>query len=222
MRTRVSGRNRFIIIVISAIVLLISIALIMWKMSSLTRDVLNNDNIRANVDCVSIAVFDEGEATEIFKTSAPDIELSKELMQKVNENKDDLCIVNLKYNFFNGTGKKIGDFAMDIVPIEKSVSELYAYSPLKMESQNENNFVFTQSIVMKKSHLDQKYFAEDLPLGFEADFRYTFSYTMQGWAGVKNLKFTTVKREEEIDEYELLFENESQSDAKSGGQGTNE
>ena len=39
---------------------------------------------------------------------------------------------------------------------------------------------------------------------------------MSGQTGEKALKFTTVKREEEIDEYELLFENEEKSDVSDG------
>ena len=218
MRTKVSGKKRLTIIIVSLIVLLISLIFIIWKMSTLTRDLLNNDNIRANVECISVAVFDDGEARDIFKTFAPGIELSEELLQIVNKNKTDLCIVNLKYNFLNGTGKEITDFTMDISPIENAVDKLYAYSPLALELKDENSFIFTQSIVMKKSHLDQKYFNEVLPLGFEANFKYTFSYIMEGQAGIKSIKFTTVKREEEIDEYELLFENESKSDAASDGQ----
>ena len=65
---------------------------------------------------------------------------------------------------------------------------------------------------MKKSHLDSKYFTDELPLNFEANLGYVFSYKMSGQSGEKMLKFTTVKREEEIDEYELLFENEEKKE----------
>lgn len=222
MRTRVSRKKRIAIITVASVVLLISLIFIMVKMSTLTRNLLNNDNIRANVDCVAAVTFDNGDVGDIFKTSAPDIEISQELLQKISENKSNFCIVNLKYNFLNNTGKKIGDFTMDISPVENTKSELYAYSPLKLESQKDNSFIFVQSLVIKKDQLDQKYFNEALPLGFEANFKYTFFYTMEGQAGVKTLNFTTVKREEEIDEYELLFENETKSDASSDGMATYE
>lgn len=185
-------------------------------MSSLTRDYLNNDNILANVDCVKITLFNENkDIKEIFKHEASDIELTQELFESVKSEKDDLCIVNLNYHFFNDTGKEINNFSMNIVPVENTKSKIYAYSPLKQETKDGNNFVFSQSIVMNKKHLDEKYFTSQLPLGFEANLRYTFSYKMSGQSGVKTLKFTTVKREEEIDEYELLFEEENKSDAVS-------
>ena len=218
MRTKVSKKNRLITVVIASILLLVSIIFIAWKMSSLTRDFLNNDNIRANVDCVGVTSFDDKDIKETIEAQAPDIELTQELFEIVSSKKEELCIVNLEYLFFNGTEKEISDFSMKIAPVENGGSEIYAYSPLNHKSKEENNFVFTQSIVINKKSLDEKYFTSPLPLGFEANLRYTFSYTMSGQAGVKSLKFTTVKREEEIDEYELLFEEENKSDANASNQ----
>ena len=218
MRTKVSKKKRLITVVIASILLLVSIIFIAWKMSSLTRDFLNNDNIRANVDCVRVTSFDDKDIKETIEAQAPDIELTQELFEIVSSKKEELCIVNLEYLFFNGTEKEISDFSMKIAPVENGGSEIYAYSPLKHKSKEENNFVFTQSIVINKKSLDEKYFTSPLPLGFEANLRYTFSYTMSGQAGVKSLKFTTVKREEEIDEYELLFEEENKSDANASNQ----
>ncbi len=215
MRTKVSGKKRLITVVIASIILLASIIFIAWKMSSLTRDFLNNDNIRANVDCVGIIAFDDDkDVKEIIKTKAHGVEFDEALIEEFTKSRSELCIVKLEYKFVNNTDKEIDNFSMDIAPVENSTSEIYAYSPLKLLNKVENTFVFGQSIITNKKHLDEKYFNSELPLGFEANLRYTFSYTMSGQAGVKSLKFTTVKREEEIDEYELLFEEENKSDAQ--------
>ncbi|MBQ6894687.1 MAG: hypothetical protein IJN40_04245 [Clostridia bacterium] len=215
MRAKVSTRKRLIAIIIASVILLALLIFIIVKMSALTKDILNNDNITGSVDCVAVKTFDD-DISKTISLFAPDIIISKEIAGEIEKNKSEFCIVNLRYNFINNTGKDISDFSMEISPVENSKIKLYAYSPLKLEDKSDNIFIFSQSIVMKKSHLDSKYFTDELPLNFEANLRYVFSYKMAGQTGEKALKFTTVKREEEIDEYELLFENEEKSDASDG------
>ncbi len=215
MRAKVSTRKRLIAIIIASVILLASVIFIIVKMSALTKDLLNNDNITGSVDCVAVKTFDD-DISKTISLFAPDIIISKEIAAEIEKNKSEFCIVDLRYNFVNNTGKDISDFSMEISPVENSKIKLYAYSPLKLEDKSDNIFIFSQSIVMKKSHLDSKYFTDELPLNFEANLGYVFSYKMSGQTGEKALKFTTVKREEEIDEYELLFENEEKSDASDG------
>ena len=101
MRTKVSKSKRVVTVVIASTFLLVSIIFIVWKMGSLTRGFLNNDNISANVDCFKVTSFNEKDIKETFELEAPDIELTQKLFNSLSSKKDDLCIVNLKYHFFN-------------------------------------------------------------------------------------------------------------------------
>lgn len=215
MRAKVSTGKRITAIIISSVILLALVIFIIVKMSALTKDLLNNDNITGSVDCVAVKVFDD-DISKTISSFSPDIIISDEFSAEIEKNKSEFCIVNLKYNFANNTGRNISDFSMEISPVENSKIKLYAYSPLKLEDKSDNIFTFSQSVVMKKAHLDSKYFTDKLPLNFEANLGFSFSYKMTGQSSEKVLKFTTVKREEEIDEYELLFENEEKSDASDG------
>jgi hypothetical protein len=216
MRAKVSTGKRITAIIISSVILLALVIFIIVKMSALTKDLLNNDNITGSVDCVAVKCFEDDDISKTVSSYAPDIIISDEIAGKIEKNKSEFCIVNLRYNFVNNTGMEISDFSMEISPVENSKIKLYVYSPLKLEDKSDNIFTFSQSIVMKKAHLDSKYFTDKLPLNFEANLGFSFSYKMLGQTGKKSLKFTTVKREEEIDEYELLFENEEKSDASDG------
>ena len=214
MRTRVSGKKRLITVIISSIICLAMIIYIIVKMSSLTRNLLNNDDIRANVDCVSIAAFSDASVFEVLKENAPHIELSEEALKETEKNKDKLCVVNLRYSFYNNTGKEISDFSMSVNSIKGKSGRIYAFSPIRQETRNNKAYTFTQSIVAQKKDVDEKYFTSALPLGFEANYSYEFSYSKEGQSGKKLLKFTTVRREEEVDEYEKLFEKQSESDGE--------
>ena len=89
MRTKVSGKKKLITVVIASIILLASIIFIAWKMSSLTRNFLNNDNIGANVDCVGIIAFDDdNDVKEIIKTKAPGVEVDETLIEEINKNNE--------------------------------------------------------------------------------------------------------------------------------------
>ncbi len=198
MRSRVSDKKRNIIVVVSVVFCILVIALIVWKMNSLTRNTLNNDDIRANVDCTSVFLLNEGTDINLISNSAAsEINLSDEIISAITSPKKDVCLVNLRYSFYNNTGKEINDFSMNVTPIKEKSGKIYYYTDLVPETADDNLFTYTQSILADKKAIMDKYFTDALPAKFEADFKYDLSYIMKGQLGVKTLSFTTVIREEE-------------------------
>lgn len=198
MRSRVSDKKRNIIVIVSIVICVLIVGFIVWKMNSLTRNTLNNDDIRANVDCISAYSLSDGSQTEqILNSDGLDFSIPGDVISDIDFLKKRVCLVNLKYSFYNNTGKEISDFSMKIIPIKEKNGLIYFYSDLIPETADGDLFTFTQTIIADKKTILDKYFTESLPLSFEAEYKYELSYNMKGQIGRKTLSFTTVKREEE-------------------------
>lgn len=194
MRSRVSDKKRNIIVIVSVVLCILFVAFIVWKMNSLTRNTLNNDDIRANVDCTSVLLISgETDINLISNSAGVPVATLSEIVSSGKE----VCIVNLMYSFYNNTGKELDDFSMTVSPIKEKNGKVYYFNDLASETTDGNFSTYTQSIIADKKAISDKYFTDALPAKFEADFKYELSYVMKGQLGVKTLSFTTVKREEE-------------------------
>ena len=88
MRAKVSTSKRLTAIIIASVIFLALVIFIIVKMSALTKDLLNNDNITGSVDCVAVKTFDD-DISKTISLFAPDIIISKEIAGEIEKNKSE-------------------------------------------------------------------------------------------------------------------------------------
>lgn len=191
MRAQVSDRKRKKIILVSIILFVIAVAAIIVKVNSLTRNVLNNDNISANVKCIEAYLLSSGEIDQIKQTGKyGNVGFSKDILDSVKPEDGEICVLKFEFLINNREQSRITDVAMNLQPDEKAVGKVYGCSDMELVSENGGVMTFNQIVVMDRVDVYDNYFTDELPLDFEGPFKYELSYAMEGQYGRKTMMFT--------------------------------
>ncbi len=196
MRSKISSRKRKTIILVSLIVLIIIVVAVVLKMNSLTRNVLNNDRIAANVSCTGSEILSP-EQTEQIKNSGKykDIAIEKTVSDLLKSQDGGICALELEFKIKNFEEREIINPSMNLVPDEKAMGKVYFCSPLKLVSKEEGVEIYRQTVLADEVDIDNSFFESELPADFTGPFKYELSYEMKGQYGRKMMVFSTSKRQ---------------------------
>ena len=195
MRSRVSDKKRKNIIFVSTILLIIIIVAVIVKVNSLTRNILNNDEIAANVRCAEASVLSAEEIAEIKSSGKyKGITIKKDILDSLKEKDSEICALKLEFTVNNREDNPIVNLDMDIKPEDKAIGKVYFCSPIELVSTEDDRETYYQTVILDKVDVDNMFFTEELPLNFSGPFKYELSYDMKGQYGRKTMIFSTVSR----------------------------
>lgn len=195
MRSRVSDKKRKNIIFVSTIVLIIVIVAVIVKVNSLTRNILNNDDIAANVRCAEASVLSSEEVAEIKSSGKyKGITIKKDILDSLKVKDGEICALKLEFIVNNREDNPIVNLAMDIKPEDKALGKIYFCSPLELVSVEGDMETYYQTVILDEVDVDNTFFTEELPINFSGPFKYELSYDMKGQYGRKTMIFSTVSR----------------------------
>ncbi len=189
MRSRVSSNKRKKIIIFSAILLAVILIFLIYQMNSLTRKVLNNDRIAANVKCAAVTELSPDQVSLAKNTGKyENVTLDETLLKSVDDT-DELCALKLEFYIKNFESRQIKNPDMKITPDNRALGKIYGASPMELISQSDGAMTFHRVVVLDKVDIDNSYFTEELPVNFDGPFAYELSYSMEGQYGTKTLNF---------------------------------
>lgn len=195
MSRRVSDKNRRNIFFASIIILIIVIVAIIVKVNSFTRNILNNDDIAANVRCAEASVLSAEEISEIKSSGKyKDMTIKKDALDSLKVEDSEICTLKLEYIVNNREDNPIENLAIDIKPEDNATGKIYFYSPLEFVSVEDGIETYCQTIILDAIDVDNMFFTEELPINFSGPFKYELSYDMKGQFGRKTIMFSTVSR----------------------------
>lgn len=191
--------NRSIVIISAVCVLVLAVLAVLavkWmsnRSDIATRSQVRKDAIYINVLCDSGKVLtDEDIASVSSGKSLGNHKFTDNEVKLIENCVDELCMVELRYEIDNKTGKTISDFDMNL----SGSSILYYCSPLTYEdAENPEEYVAHQTIIFPKSYVDDKYIQSDYKGQFNKQFTYEFLYNMEGADARKSLVFETAVAE---------------------------
>ncbi len=189
MRKRVTFRKRKKVFAFAFVICVVAIIFLAYHLHELTRSMLNNDDIRANVEIVSAKLYDAEAMSHLFDFT-PDESLS------IGSSKGELCVAELRYSFYNHSGADVDNYSAILNSIEDGYS-VYACSEMEKYSESDRIFVGTQYIILDKELVKKSYFTLPEPSDFKAPVKIEISYDKEDEIGRKTLSFVVKEKKKQ-------------------------
>lgn len=180
MRSRVSGKKRKTIIVISLVLTLLIIAVLVWKLSSYTKS-LKMDFDSVGLNCNSATVLSDGNINEAISGGIlPDTLVTEEVKTVLKDPSKELCVIWLEYSINSEKELDEGKFLVDINPTRNIKGKIYSYTPVTDAKKEGNKYTFRQGLLLDKTDVKNFLLEKELPRPFKGPCSFELSYTVKG------------------------------------------